>query len=425
MNLRQARDVAEGFAYRMIFYGACEKRRRILGRKGLRPLRETWWTPLKYETNSALWRNLCLLESSPEPRQAEATFTETARVAVYTPGHIGDALQTVPLLRALRAARPGMELTWVVGPWCERLASRYSEVDQVDVFSPAWFQYRRGAGGPSLKGQKQWGSAKSAVDVFLSTARTDLTALFVGRSVRTAWWIGRPPSCNLYPVASREDVMTVDENLNEAEDLLKLASSLGIRGGDSQLSYRVTEDERHAAEALLVKLGVSSETPYAVISPCAGWVGKQWALERWAAVADELQERGLAILLVGTEGEREQCLLVKATMKRPVVILAGQTRLEELAAITAGARLWLGSDSGGLHLAAAVGTPTVSLFGPTNPAKWAPRGSRHRFLRAVESCPGCVPWHPRAYCLHKAACMKQIEVRTVVEAAENLLRIIP
>lgn len=421
MILRQARDIAEGVVYGALFRGAPERRRKRLGKEGLRPLRETWWTPLQYESNRALWSNLYLLESSREPRRTEAVFPAEARVVVYTPGHIGDVLHAVPLLRALREARPCMELVWVVGPWCERLARRYAEPDRVEVFSPAWHQYRRGTSGPTLRSQKRWGSAKSAADVFISTARTDLTALFVGRSVQPGWWIGRPPLSRLYPVAAREDIVPVREDVYEAEDLLELGSPLWIQSKNAVLAYGITEDERRQAEARLRDAGVDPQQPYVVIAPCAGWAGKQWPLERWSVVADKLHEHGLNVVLAGTAGERKQCLRVAAAMKKTPVNMAGQTNLEEMAAMNAGSRLWLGSDSGGLHLAAAVGTPTVSLFGPTNPDKWAPRGPRHRFLRAVDGCPGCVPWHPRARCRHRADCMIKIETGAVMEEALHLL----
>jgi ADP-heptose:LPS heptosyltransferase len=341
--------------------------------------------------------------------------TDTA----YMAGHVGDVLHTVPLMRALRAARPQGDLTWIVGPWCAGLARRYAFANRVEVFSPAWEQYRRGQAGPWFAEQAAWGRAQQPVEVFVSTANADLATLFVGRSLRPTWWCGRPPACLLYPVAAREDIRSMKHDCPEAEDILHLAEPLGVTGA-AELFYDVREEEREAARQVLAESGIAPEVPYVVIASGAGWAGKQWPLERWAAVADELHLMGCAIALVGTAGETVQCQTVATAMRAPPAMLAGRTTLPELAAIIAGARMWLGSDSGGLHLAAAVGTPTLSLFGPTNPAKWAPRGSQHRFLRAVDGCPRCVPWHPRARCAEDAHCMKQLEVDAVRRAASDI-----
>ncbi len=418
------RDRVEGLLCGIVCPTSDEARRSQLRRRGLRPIRETWWTPLQYESAAALWRNVRLLETTPEPRAVAPDFPETARIVVQTPGHLGDILHAAPLLGALRSVRPRAHITWVVGSWSAALAGRYKAADRIEVFSPSWFQYRRGARGPGLREQIQWGRDRAGCDVFVSTANADLTTLFVGRAVRPTWWLGRPPAGDLYRVAGRQDLVPARRDVYEAEDLLALAAPLGIGGCSATLAYTVTDGETERGAALLARAGVARGAPYAVIAPGAGWPGKQWPLDRWANVADELHLMGLSVVLAGTAAETDLCRRVRAVMRSPCAVLAGQTSLDELAAVIAGARLWMGSDSGGLHLAAAVGTPTVSLFGPTSPAKWAPRGSRHRFLRAVGGCPGCVPWHPRAVCLQDGACMKKIPTDAVRSAVSDLLETI-
>ncbi|HMP74752.1 MAG TPA: glycosyltransferase family 9 protein [Kiritimatiellia bacterium] len=368
-----------------------------------------------------LWRNVWLLESSPEPRCGTPELPEQARVAIYTPGHVGDVLHVVPLVRALRSARPAADIVWVVGPWCYVLARRYPFASRVEVFSPAWFQYRRGGVGDSLFTQRSWGRALSAVDLFVSTSHADLSTLFVGRCFQPLHWIGRPPSFPLYPVAGREDLIISRKDVYEAEDHLQLLTPLGLQGGDSSLTYRVAEDERVAAQRILAAAGIASGAPYAVIAPGAGWAGKQWPTERWANVGDKLNLMGCAVVLVGTASERIICASIGRSMRAQSTNIAGSTGLAELAGVLEGARIWLGSDSGSMHIAAALGTPTVSLFGPTNPQKWAPRGAAHVALRAVEGCPSCIPWHPRARCVDGGRCMLAIGVQEVCDAAQFLL----
>jgi len=425
MKFGSIRDSIEGSLYRGTIKTAPPYRRSILGRRGMRPIREVWWTPLRFEKYRDVWRNLRLVESSPEPASVEPSFPVKARVAVYTPGHVGDVLHTAPLLRALRRERPLADLIWIVGPWCESLARRYSDANRVIVFSPAWFQYRRGSKGPDLQSQIAWGHSLENADVYISTANVDLTTLFIGRSLQPSWWCGRPPASELYPVAPRQDIQPAEKNRYESEDILSLASPLGITKANAQLFYNVTEEETAKSQQQLSEWGVTSGVPYAVIAPGAGWPGKQWPVERWALVADELHLMGLPVVFAGTRAEETLCRRVQSFMRSASLLIAGKTTLDELAAIISGARIWLGSDSGGLHLAAALGTATVSLFGPTPPSKWAPRGPHHRYLRAVDGCPDCIPWHPRAVCPKSGACMKKISVDDVraatVEVLEEIL----
>ena len=100
----------------------------------------------------------------------------------------------------------------------------------------------------------------------------------------------------------------------------------------------------------------------------------------------------------------------------------GRFSIPELAAVMERASLWLGNDSGPMHLAAAVRCPTVSLWGATEPGKWAPRGEKHRHIRRMERCPGCEYWNPAKRCLQaKHACMEAISVEEVEMALAKAL----
>ena len=99
----------------------------------------------------------------------------------------------------------------------------------------------------------------------------------------------------------------------------------------------------------------------------------------------------------------------------------GRFSIAQLAAVMERAALWLGNDSGPMHLAAAVGCPTVSLWGPTEPGKWAPRGAKHHHVRRMERCPGCEYWNPAMHCLQPThACMEAISVEEVEAMLEEM-----
>lgn len=344
-----------------------------------------------------------------------------ARVAFYTPGHLGDVLMTAPLLRAWKEQRGRDHVRWIVGPWARDIARRYKWIDEVATFSPAWVQYRRKRGGDSARAQVAWADLQQPVDVFISTARTELTTQFVGRALRPSWWVGRGLGAAFYPVATRQDSILPNGETHEIEDLMRLLTPFGLAAREFHTTFPITDEEQNYATKLCESVAVQSDGEYIALAPGAGWLGKQWPVERWATVADHLAEAGVSVVLIGASSERSLAQSVQNRMKRPALNLAGRTSIGELAALVKSAVLWLGSDSGGLHLAAAVGTPTISLFGPTNPAKWAPRGPGHRVIRSSAPCVDCIPWHPKADHRNALACMEAISVEEVVTAALSAL----
>ena len=181
----------------------------------------------------------------------------------------------------------------------------------------------------------------------------------------------------------------------------------------------MADADRAAARSLLAEAGVAAGAPLAVLVPGAGWPGKQWPAEWFAAIGDRLRrEAGFAVVLAGSAGEAELCRSVAARMREPAASLAGKTSLAQLAALLAQAGLFVGNDSGPMHLAACFQSPSVVCFGPTIASKWAPRHARARVLQH-EDCAGCVSWHFRASCLHGNRCMKSIaadEVWTAISA---------
>ena len=171
-----------------------------------------------------------------------------------------------------------------------------------------------------------------------------------------------------------------------------------------------------------------SDAPFLFIHPGTGATLKHWEEERWARVADELSiALGAQVLFSGSAAERLLVHRITVQMSQPATSLAGKTSIAVLAACFENALLVLGPDSGPLHLAAAVRAPTVSLYGPADPAEFGPWGpaERHITLASNIGCRPCrvldwgadeVAWHP---CLH------DISVSQVVVAAQALCAAAP
>ncbi|RTL92957.1 MAG: glycosyltransferase family 9 protein [Hyphomicrobiales bacterium] len=154
----------------------------------------------------------------------------------------------------------------------------------------------------------------------------------------------------------------------------------------------------------------------------ASFAGRRWQPERFAEAIDRIAgETGLRVVLVGGPDESDTTAKIMAAAKTPVVNLAGALRLETLLALLKEARLFLGNESGPMHMAAAVGTPVVGLFGLTSPVRWAPVGVPSISLRPSMPC-DCVGGDLcRRTDPSKACCVWRLEVDPVVDAALELL----
>jgi heptosyltransferase-2/heptosyltransferase-3 len=155
------------------------------------------------------------------------------------------------------------------------------------------------------------------------------------------------------------------------------------------------------------------------IHPGSGAAIKRWRSGAWAELIHALTAPGEPVILTGGGAERELCAAVADCTARPVVDLAGRTDLGTLAALFARCRLVLGPDSGPLHLAVAVGTPTVHLFGPASAERFGPWGSaeRHRVVAAELPCAPCgrLDWPDPA----DHPCVRTLEVARVIGAARG------
>lgn len=343
-------------------------------------------------------------------------------LAVYSPGHLGDVLHAVPMLRALRAGKPGAKIIWLVGPWSETLARRYAGcVDEIRVFGPNVPPYVRGKREWRQSARCQWRMAMAlraeGVDVFIGPM--DGVGRFLANALCPRVWIGigdrRPPRVR---GGIETIVQPYEKDRYEADALCGLLAPLGIAASASRLAYAVVPEERQAAADFLKAEGVDLARPLALIAPGSGWSGKNWFPERFGEVAGWLaKEKDFQIAWVGGGGEKS---LVPADRLADFNWI-GKTSLPLLAAVMERTHLLLCNDGGLLHLAAALGVPTVSIWGPTSPGKWGPKGPVHRQIRKVERCEGCIYWDYRETCRHDRACMNAVTVADVLAGLGEII----
>lgn len=311
------------------------------------------------------------------------------RLLVIRLGAMGDILHALPAVTALRAAHPEWVIGWVVEPrWRGLLAApgaaeRGPAMPVVDRLHPASTrEWRR---NPSIF--KTMGEIRALRQVLRAGSydavldlQGALRSAVVGRIAAGQRLIGAAepwerPARWLYS----ERVSTQGAHVIEQD--LELAAQIA---GDKLHFVPPQLPVDTAAEAWCDDLLAASGTrPVALLSPGAGWGAKRWPVERFSAVARGLMARGLRVLVNAGPGEEPMADVIVKEASGAAIPLA--TTLEQLIALTRRVALCVAGDTGPLHLACALGRPVVGIYGPTDPSRNGPYGTRFRVLRSPES----------------------------------------
>lgn len=350
---------------------------------------------------------------------------DVARIAVLRANAIGDFIFTLPALDALRAGYPQAEIVLLGQPWhAGFLAGRPSPIDRVAVVPP-------------IPGVAEY-------DVPLSELRdARATERFIAEVIAEQFDLalqvhggGRYSNPFIRQLGAR---ICIGLKTPDAEPLdrwtpyiyyqteivryLEVVALAGCPPVTLEPRLSVVEADLAAAERVLAS-GTGGRTwPLVVIHPGAGDSRRRWPPEKFAAVADRLVEDGARVCLSGVERERDVVAGVIGAMRRPVENLCGRLSLQALAGLLSRCSLAISNDSGPLHLAAAVGAPTVGIYWCGNVINAAPlTRARHRpALSWRLSCPVCGRNCTQNRCDHAVSFVADVSVSEVFDAALDLL----
>lgn len=314
------------------------------------------------------------------------------RLLVVRLGAMGDVLHALPAVTALRQAHPGWVIDWVVEPaWCALLSAHCETGD-----------FSRGPAQPlvdhlHLASTKAWRH-----HLFSSSTRHEISnlrailkschydaVLDLQGAVRSAV-IGHMAGCRRRVGESRprewaarwwftERVATNGTHVIEQD--VELASAVA---GDDLAPLQPLLPVDPAAEAWCdALLAPCARQPVVLLNPGAGWGAKRWPVERYAAVAATLAAQGDCVLVNAGPGEEALANAIAAQSEGAARAIL--STLSQLVALTRRVALVIGGDTGPLHLASALGRPVVGIYGPTDPARNGPFGTRARVLRSPQS----------------------------------------
>lgn len=347
---------------------------------------------------------------------SSARLNQISSIVVRAPNWVGDAVMSVAALRELRRLFPNSHITVVSKPGTADVFAGANYIDDVLV-------YKR-AGLRSFFDQVHaWKQREFDLALLFQNA---FEAAAISLMARVPLRVG-------YATERRALLLThavpVPEWKNERHEIfyyLNLVAELERRlTGTSHepsapdFGILVSDNQKKAARRLLIERNADVSKPLVLL--CPGSVNsraKRWPAERYAALADQFADTGATVALIGAPSELDVSEAVSGMAQRPPLILTGQTSVSEVVTLISIADVLITNDTGPAHIGAAVGTPTLVIFGPTNPLTTRPFGPAGEILRQPPACAPCM----LRDCPIDHRCLTAIAPEEVFDGAQKIMR---
>ena len=332
------------------------------------------------------------------------------RILLVKLSSFGDVLHALPTLEALRVAYPSAHITWLVEAAYAPLLSGHPALNEVWV-------------APRLRPAELWSGSNPATLrrlVQQLRARPFDLVVDVQGLLKSAVWValaksprkvGYDRTRELSYLALTERVDPFDPEAHAVRRYLNLAHYLGA--SPALPVFRLGLD---AAADISALIPAETGRPLAVLHPGARWPSKLWPLASWARLAEWFHAQGFQVAVTGSAADQELAAGLVRQSQAPLLILAGYTSLAQLAGLLRKARLAVTTDTGAMHLAAALETPVTALFGPTAPWRTGPFGDGHQVVRLGLACSPCFKRHCPA-----PRCLNDLTPEMVTAACEKIL----
>lgn len=326
---------------------------------------------------------------------------------------IGDVIMTLPAVAAIRRAFPQAKISVLVKPWVADIFSLCPDVDEVIVYrSPGIHEGFRGLFRLAAELREREFDAAILLQNAIEAA---IIAFLAGIPIRAGYNSdGRGPL--LTHLVKRTQAV---RRIHQVEYYLEMVRTLGCEGGSLEFHLIFNGDDENRAGEILHSQGIDRADFLVGIAPGATYgAAKKWFPDRFATVADRLAEEYSArILLFGSAADRDSTQAVSRDAHHVLTDLAGMTTLREAISLISRCRLFISNDSGLMHVAGALGVPTLAIFGSTNPVTTSPPGGKSMVVHKDLPCSPCL----KTTCPTDFQCMDLIGVEDVYGAARWMI----
>ena len=341
------------------------------------------------------------------------------------PSSLGDIIHALPVAHALKRCFPGCRIGWIVQESFAGILEQDPAVDRIYPIAISSTSEPRAGRFAYPRAFRQTLATLRSLRRLLRQEPYDLV-LDLQASFRSGLLslcnpgglrIGFAGARELNPLFQNQQIVVPLACSHAQDKNLLFCSHLGCLARKEDFFLCTGEPSERRAGEFLARHGVAAGEKIVYLHAAARWQAKFWRQERWAALADRLAEDGLRVIFGGSNGDKAYLGPIAAGMARPPIIAAGELDLAASVALLKRSVLYVGLDSGPMHMAALAGVPVVALFGPTHPERVGPYRVAHRIVRDEDlSCLGC----RKRSCAH-LSCMANITVAMVYAAARQLL----
>ena len=335
------------------------------------------------------------------------------RVLIRGTNWIGDVVMTLPAVAAIRKTWPRARISVLAKPWVAEVYRLSPDVDDIIVFQEPG--RHAGIGGKLRLAGELRGVGFDCAILLQNAIEAAIIARLAGIPVRAGYNSDGRGVLFTHAVRRTKAIRRV----HQIDYYIEMVRALGCTPAGRDVRLRPGRDYDGLAGRLFARFGIAENRPLIGIAPGAAYgPAKKWFPERFAAVADRLiDDTGAQTILFGSGGDRESTAAVEKNARHRLIDIAGKTNLKEAIALIARCTLFLSNDSGLMHVAGALGIPTIAIFGSTNPATTSPVGEKSVVIHHDVPCSPCL----KSVCPTDFRCMEMIGVEEVYAAARKLL----
>lgn len=342
--------------------------------------------------------------------------TSDRRILIIRTDRIGDVLLTTPAIKAVRDHYPNSHIAVMVRPYAEEIVDGNPYLDEVILYDKDG-EHKGWWGTLKFVGELRRKKFDMAL-ILHPTNRSNLIPFLAGIPER----IGYDKKLGFLLTKKLKDVKHLGEK-HEIDYNLEVLRTVGIEAKDKILYMPIKEENEKVIDRFFVLNNLKESNGVVAFHPGASCPSKRWSAYRFGRVADELMKKyKFNVVIIGGPSDVETVKQMHMAMLYTPIILSEEHSLGEVAALLKRCKIFISNDSGPVHIAVAVGTPVISIFGRADPGlspkRWAPVGPNDVVIHKDVGCRECFAHN----CKINFKCLEAITVDDVLNAAENLVK---